>query len=69
MACGFSPWVQAVCCSDQLHCCPQGMTCDLQHSKCTSVLGQMQPLTRLPEVSNSGNAGKGGLALFSPCIS
>lgn len=27
---------QAVCCSDGWHCCPQGTTCDLQRSMCTS---------------------------------
>ncbi|XP_019409475.1 PREDICTED: granulins isoform X2 [Crocodylus porosus] len=50
---GCCPLQNAVCCSDHLHCCPQGTTCDLQRSKCTSALGQMQPLTRLPAVSSS----------------
>ncbi|XP_019379104.1 PREDICTED: granulins isoform X4 [Gavialis gangeticus] len=50
---GCCPLQNAVCCSDHLHCCPQGMTCDLQHSTCTSALGQMQPLMRLPVVSSS----------------
>ena len=25
---------QAVCCSDEIHCCPKGTECDLTHSKC-----------------------------------
>lgn len=27
---------QAVCCEDKIHCCPEGSTCDLEHSKCIS---------------------------------
>lgn len=38
---------QAVCCSDKQHCCPQGTTCDLAHSTCTS-LGASAPLAALP---------------------
>uniref|UniRef100_A0A8C0ZC02 Granulins-like n=1 Tax=Cyanistes caeruleus TaxID=156563 RepID=A0A8C0ZC02_CYACU len=30
---------QAVCCGDGQHCCPQGTTCDLIHSTCTSLGG------------------------------
>ena len=26
---------QAVCCSDQKHCCPQGTKCDVAHGRCT----------------------------------
>lgn len=25
---------QAVCCSDHVHCCPQGTKCDIQEKKC-----------------------------------
>ncbi|XP_077359452.1 granulin b isoform X2 [Festucalex cinctus] len=28
------PLPKAVCCSDGLHCCPEGSTCDLQHAVC-----------------------------------
>lgn len=31
---GCCPAVQAVCCSDHLHCCPHGTTCDLQEGRC-----------------------------------
>ena len=24
----------AVCCKEQIHCCPHGMTCDIEHSRC-----------------------------------
>ncbi|KAI6203222.1 Granulin [Aphelenchoides besseyi] len=33
---GCCPIPDAVCCSDKLHCCPQGMTCDTTHSMCTN---------------------------------
>jgi hypothetical protein len=26
--------MQATCCSDKLHCCPNGYTCDVQAGKC-----------------------------------
>ena len=26
--------LQAECCSDHLHCCPSGFTCDVAHSRC-----------------------------------
>lgn len=31
---------QAVCCSDEVHCCPSGTTCDLQHSRCLKDTGE-----------------------------
>lgn len=30
----YSCFTQAVCCSDHVHCCPQGTKCDLQEKKC-----------------------------------
>ena len=27
-------WLQAACCSDHLHCCPNGYTCDVVTSQC-----------------------------------
>ncbi|XP_048373527.1 progranulin [Sphaerodactylus townsendi] len=36
----------AVCCVDHLHCCPQGTTCDLAHSKCTLTPRWSWPVTR-----------------------
>lgn len=26
--------LQAECCSDRLHCCPEGATCDIAHKRC-----------------------------------
>ncbi|XP_033106218.1 progranulin-like isoform X1 [Anneissia japonica] len=31
---GCCPYPKAVCCSDKLHCCPTGTTCDMAESKC-----------------------------------
>lgn len=31
---GCCPFQDAVCCSDQIHCCPSKMVCDVQHGKC-----------------------------------
>ncbi|CAF1308822.1 unnamed protein product [Adineta steineri] len=31
---GCCPIPDAVCCSDHLHCCPTGYTCDVEHSRC-----------------------------------
>ncbi|CAF1271160.1 unnamed protein product [Adineta ricciae] len=31
---GCCPLADAVCCSDHLHCCPSGYTCDTEHSRC-----------------------------------
>ncbi|XP_048102775.1 granulin b [Alosa alosa] len=54
---GCCPYPDAVCCSDKVHCCPNGTTCDLEQQMCTSSrtqthfpLAQKQPalLIRLP---------------------
>ncbi|XP_062988916.1 progranulin isoform X2 [Elgaria multicarinata webbii] len=45
---GCCPLQNAVCCSDHLHCCPQGTMCDLTHSKCTMTLHWLWPITHLP---------------------
>ncbi|KAL5007632.1 hypothetical protein ScPMuIL_016438, partial [Solemya velum] len=31
---GCCPFQQAVCCSDQLHCCPKGTTCNIKKGRC-----------------------------------
>ena len=31
---GCCPYENATCCSDGLHCCPQGYTCDLSKGQC-----------------------------------
>jgi hypothetical protein len=33
-AVGCCPYENATCCSDGLHCCPQGYTCDLARGQC-----------------------------------
>ncbi|CAI5789905.1 Uncharacterized protein PODLI_1B030954 [Podarcis lilfordi] len=37
----------AVCCRDHLHCCPQGTTCDLEHSRCTMTPQRSWPILHL----------------------
>lgn len=31
------PMVEAVCCSDHIHCCPKGSSCDTHAGRCTRV--------------------------------
>lgn len=33
----FLPSEQAVCCEDEIHCCPKGSTCDVKQLKCVSA--------------------------------
>ncbi|KAG5441482.1 hypothetical protein CSKR_109810 [Clonorchis sinensis] len=39
--CSFA---NAVCCSDQAHCCPGNTTCDLEHSRCVPKPTENRPL-------------------------
>jgi hypothetical protein len=39
---GCCPLPNAVCCSDRLHCCPEGYTCDVSAGTCTKQ-GQIIP--------------------------
>uniref|UniRef100_A0A8C3YRV0 Progranulin n=1 Tax=Catagonus wagneri TaxID=51154 RepID=A0A8C3YRV0_9CETA len=36
---GCCPLPQASCCEDKVHCCPQGTSCDLAHSRCVTDTG------------------------------
>ncbi|KAJ8345434.1 hypothetical protein SKAU_G00296270 [Synaphobranchus kaupii] len=45
---GCCPFPNAVCCSDHLHCCPSGNTCDLVHSTCTSANSQTPLAKKIP---------------------
>jgi len=36
---GCCPYVNALCCSDRLHCCPSGYACDLQSGQCNKNAG------------------------------
>ena len=31
---GCCPYANATCCKDMIHCCPNGLTCDIVHGKC-----------------------------------
>uniref|UniRef100_A0A803KDX3 Granulin n=1 Tax=Xenopus tropicalis TaxID=8364 RepID=A0A803KDX3_XENTR len=42
--------LSAVCCSDHLHCCPGGTTCDLVHKKCVSQTGEGPLLPQMPAI-------------------
>ncbi|XP_068439394.1 granulin b [Clinocottus analis] len=37
---GCCPMPDAVCCSDHIHCCPEGTSCDVAHSACISARGE-----------------------------
>ncbi|XP_053121820.1 progranulin isoform X2 [Hemicordylus capensis] len=45
---GCCPLQNAVCCSDHIHCCPQGTSCDMVHSRCATTAHWSWPMTRLP---------------------
>ncbi|MBN3308823.1 GRN protein, partial [Amia calva] len=47
---GCCPFTDAVCCTDHLHCCPGGTTCDLEHSVCKSATKETPLWTKLPAV-------------------
>ena len=42
---------QAVCCSDHIHCCPSGYTCDVEKGTCDQGLKSQPWLTKLPAES------------------
>lgn len=46
--------VQAVCCSDHMHCCPAGMHCDLEHNMCMSGNMRVPLLEKMAAVHNEG---------------
>ncbi|XP_036054006.1 LOW QUALITY PROTEIN: progranulin [Onychomys torridus] len=45
---GCCPIPQASCCEDRVHCCPQGSTCDLAHTRCISSVGTYELLRKFP---------------------
>ncbi|XP_072028842.1 uncharacterized protein [Amphiura filiformis] len=45
---GCCPLPNAVCCSDGLHCCPEGHTCDVGSAKCNSGLDVIPFLRKVP---------------------
>lgn len=59
---GCCPFLNAVCCIDRQHCCPESFACDMQKDKCISVrssinpifsmfTSKMKPLKRMPSLS------------------
>ncbi|XP_074659411.1 uncharacterized protein LOC141912098 isoform X2 [Tubulanus polymorphus] len=51
---GCCPFPKATCCSDQLHCCPNGFNCDLSQGRCTKGSRVVPMLARTPASSLSG---------------
>ncbi|XP_056286411.1 granulin b isoform X2 [Pseudoliparis swirei] len=55
---GCCPMRNAVCCSDHLHCCPEGTDCDVAHSACINARGETAmsaiAVTTLEEVQSNG---------------
>ncbi|KAL0984194.1 hypothetical protein UPYG_G00138350 [Umbra pygmaea] len=49
---GCCPYQEAVCCSDQLHCCPGNTTCDLEHELCISPDTQTPLAKKVHQVRN-----------------
>ncbi|CAL8308480.1 unnamed protein product [Boreogadus saida] len=62
---GCCPMPNAMCCSDHLHCCPNGYTCDLVHSTCLSSDTHLPLLTYAPAKTSSAVAEVKGLLV--PC--
>ncbi|CAH1788059.1 unnamed protein product [Owenia fusiformis] len=50
---GCCPLKNAVCCSDHLHCCPQGSTCDLKSGKCTQGKISIPWVNKVPGIPKS----------------
>lgn len=49
----FNP-LQAMCCSDHIHCCPSDTICDLEHGVCKSGETQLPLLKKIAAVTNDG---------------
>lgn len=45
--------MQAVCCSDHIHCCPANTLCDLEEGVCKSGDVHMQLLKKIPAVADN----------------
>ena len=54
---GCCPLPHAVCCSDKLHCCPEGYRCDLSAQTCTTGIGNL-PLFRKVKSSSQDDNGR-----------
>ncbi|XP_024913512.1 granulin b isoform X2 [Cynoglossus semilaevis] len=49
---GCCPYTEAVCCSDQLHCCPSHTECDVKRGVCRSAQTIVPLLKKVPAVPN-----------------
>ncbi|XP_056404114.1 progranulin isoform X2 [Hyla sarda] len=49
---GCCPYVQAVCCSDHLHCCPSGYTCDVASGSCNKPSSTLEKTTPVKPLGN-----------------
>ncbi|KAK7919440.1 hypothetical protein WMY93_010724 [Mugilogobius chulae] len=45
---GCCPMPDAVCCEDNIHCCPSGTQCDVAHSMCLSSSTNTSMVTKIP---------------------
>ena len=50
---GCCPYSQGVCCSDHLHCCPSGYTCNVTEKTCTKKSGSPAWVSKRPSVAIS----------------
>ena len=44
---GCCPFPRAVCCSDDLHCCPEGTTCDVASGTCNGGTERVKIYTKI----------------------
>ncbi|KAL4222497.1 hypothetical protein ACF0H5_018536 [Mactra antiquata] len=51
---GCCPLPEAVCCSDGVHCCPAGETCDVSHGKCNRGNIQTDWFKKQPAIKVGG---------------
>ncbi|KAF6027550.1 GRN [Bugula neritina] len=49
---GCCPYMQAVCCEDGMHCCPNGYTCDSTRNRCIDGRGARRSLELLMVATN-----------------
>ena len=47
----YCSWLQAMCCSDQIHCCPHGYICDVSSQTCKQGNLQISWLRHIPSFS------------------
>nr|XP_014341731.1 PREDICTED: granulins [Latimeria chalumnae] len=68
---GCCPFSQAVCCSDKLHCCPHGTSCDVAHSQCLKGLSKTPMWSSFPATKRAHdvkyNATSSCPHLFTSC--